>query len=306
MVLDEPRRPPLPLALMRPFDLIEPSTVDEAVALLGRYGDEARLIAGGAMLLILLRQRLVAPRYLISVADIPGLADIAPTGSGLRFGAAATLRAIERSPAVAERFPILRDTMRLVANVRVRNVATIGGHLAHADPHLDLPPVLVALDAAARVQGPTGVRDIRLAELFNGYYETALEPDEMIVSVAVPDLDPAWRGVYLKYCSLTPTDWPTVGVAAMLRAEDGRVADARVVAGSVAERPLRVPEAEALLCGERLTATGLGEVARRYAAAAEPLSDVRGSAEYKRKVTEVYVRRAVGQAAERAGLVLAA
>jgi carbon-monoxide dehydrogenase medium subunit len=287
---------------MHSFDLLVPHSVDEATGLLAQHGEEAQVVAGGAMLTILLRQRLIGPRYLVSIADVPGLAGIEVNGHGLRLGAATTLRTIERSPAVASAFPVLRDALRLVANVRVRNVATIGGHLAHADPHLDLPPVLIALDATATIRGPADAREISLAELLTGYYETSLAPAEIIASVQIPTPDPAWRGAYLKYCSLTPTDWPTVGVAAFLRPDGDRVAEARIVVGSVAEPPLRVTEAEALLRGERLSASSVAEVAHRYAQAAEPLGDVRGSAEYKRKVTEVFVRRAVLEAARRAGI----
>jgi aerobic carbon-monoxide dehydrogenase medium subunit len=287
---------------MRTFDLHQPHSTDEAVALLAQHGDEAQVVAGGAMLAILLRQRLIAPQHLISVTDIPSLQGMEATAAGVRFGATTTLRTIERSPEIQQRYPVLREALGLVANVRVRNVATIGGHLAHADPHLDLPPVLMALNATVGIQGPAGERSLPLAELFTGYYETALEPDEIITWVSIPPQVAGWQGAYLKYCSLTPTDWPTVGVAAFLRIEDGLVAEARVIAGSVAERPLEVAEAEALLQGERLTRAAVAEAARRYAEAAEPLSDMRGSSDYKRKVTEVYVRRALAQAAERAGL----
>ncbi len=305
--------------------------------MIAQHGDEARLIGGGAMLMILLRERLIDPRYLISVLNIAGLDDISADADGMSVGATATLGAMERSARMRERYPVLAEALRLVGNVRVRNVATIGGHLAQADIHLDLPPVLVALEASVVARGPGGERRIPLNELVVGYYETALAPDEMLVSVRIPAPPARLRGVYLKYCSLTPNDWPTVGVAAFIEREDGqdgdgqggdgqredrqaddgqaddrqasggepadgRAGNVRIVVGSVSERPLRLPEAEALLRGDRLTRGALTEVARRYAAAAEPLADVRGSVEYKRTITEVYVRRAVEAAAARAGL----
>ena len=321
---------------MRPFDLLQPTSVEGAVGLLAQHGDEARLIGGGAMLMILLRERLIDPRYLISVLNIAGLDDISADDEGMSIGATATLGAMERSTQVREQYPVLAEALHLVGNVRVRNVATIGGHLAQADIHLDLPPVLVALGASVIARGPVGERRIPLDELVVGYYETALAPDEMLVSVRIPAPPAGLRGVYLKYCSLTPNDWPTVGVAAFIEREDGqredgqreggdhdgqaddrqaddrqanggepadgRAGNVRIVVGSVSERPLRLPEAEALLRGSRLTRGALAEVARRYAAAAEPLADVRGSVEYKRTITEVYVRRAVEAAAARAGL----
>lgn len=287
---------------MCPFDLLQPTTVDEAVALLAQHGDDAQLIGGGAMLSILLRERLVSPRVLISVLAIPELAQIRSDADGLHLGATATLSAIEKTAHVRDGYPVLAEALRLVGNVRLRNVATIGGHLAQADVHLDLPPVLVALGASVVARGPHSERRIPLPELFVGYYETSLARDEMIIGMDVPVPTPRLTGAYLKYCSLSPNDWPTVGVAAFLQAEDGHASDVRIVAGSVSEQPLRLPEAEALLRGERLTSQTVAEVARRYAAAADPLPDVRGSAEYKRRMTDVYVRRAVQAAADRAGL----
>jgi carbon-monoxide dehydrogenase medium subunit len=287
---------------MRPFDLLEPRTTDEAIALLNQHGDDAQIVAGGAMLLILMQQGLVSPGVLISLSAIDELGGLTDSDDGLRIGATATLRQIEQSPLVAERYPILREALLQVANIRVRNVATLGGHLAHSDPHLDLPPVLVALGASVQLRGANGARDMPLAEFFTGHYENALQPGEMIVSIRLPRSDQDWHGTYLKYCSLTPTDWPTVGVAAMVRVDGGRIGEARVVAGSVAERPLRLPEAEAMLAGEPPSGEILDEVGARYAAAAEPLADVRGSEDYKRKMTGVFVKRAIREAARRAGL----
>jgi carbon-monoxide dehydrogenase medium subunit len=289
---------------VRPFDLLQPTDIDAAVALLAQHGDEARLIGGGAMLMILLRERLIDPRYLIDVLGIAGLDEISVDRDGMSVGATATLSALERSDEVREHYPVLAEALRLVGNVRVRNVATLGGHLAQADIHLDLPPVLVALGASVSVRGPHGERSLPLEALVVGYYETSLSPDEMIVSTQLPRPPVGLRGAYLKYCSLTPNDWPTVGVAAFFAEGDGRPADARVVVGSVSERPLRLAEAEALLLGDHLGRRAVAEVARRYAAAAEPMADVRGSVEYKRTVTEVYVRRAIEAAAARAGLVV--
>ncbi|MBM2810139.1 MAG: carbon-monoxide dehydrogenase medium subunit [Chloroflexi bacterium] len=287
---------------MRAFDLLQPSTVDEAVSLLQQHGEEARLLGGGAMLSILLRQRVVAPGYLISVTGIPGLDNIEATGEKLLLGSTATLRGIERSTAVKEQAPVLAEALHLVGNVRVRNVATIGGHLAHADIHLDLPPVLTALEATVIVRSLAGERRIPIDDWFVGYYETSLASDEMIVAVEIERQPTSLHGAYLKYCSLSPNDWPTVGVAAFLSADGGTAADVRIVAGSVAERPLRVADAEALLQDRPLGQEAITEVGRMYADAADPLPDVRGSADYKRKVTAVFVRRAIMAAATQAGL----
>lgn len=252
--------------------------------------------------MLLIRQRLIFPRYLVSVLDIPDLDAWQQDERGLHLGAATTLRTIERWPHLRQRYPVLAEAVRLVGNVRLRQVATIGGHLAHADIHLDLPPVLVALEASVSALSPRGPRVMGLQDLLVGPYQTSLAQDEMIVSVDVPPPPPGLHGVYLKYCSLSPNDWPTVGVAAFLQGADHRVSDARIVVGSVSERPLRLLEEEALLRGERLSRAAVAEVARRYAQAAEPLADARGSVDYQRTVTEVYVRRAVEAAAARAAL----
>jgi aerobic carbon-monoxide dehydrogenase medium subunit len=289
---------------MRPFDLLQPRSADEAISLLQQHGDDAQIVAGGAMLLILMQQGLVSPGVLVSVSAIQELSGCDDDDGGVRIGATATLRQIERSPLVAERYPMLREALLKVANVRVRNVATLGGHLAHSDPHLDLPPVLVALHSTVQIRGVSSVREMPLSTFFTGYYENALEPCEMIVSIGIPRAQSGWQGTYLKYCSLTPTDWPTVGVAAMIRADGDRIAEARVVAGSVAERPLQLSDAEALLRGERLSRDLLEEVGKRYAVAADPLADVRGSEEYKRRMTGVFVKRAITETARRAGIAM--
>lgn len=287
---------------MRPFDLLQPATVDEALSLVANHED-ATIIAGGVMLTILLQQRLLSPRYLVSVSDLPQLNGVSAMPEvGLQMGASTTLRTLERHELVRSTHPVLADALRLVGNVRVRNMATVGGHLAHADPHLDLPPVLIALGANVSTRAGNGGRRILVDELITGYHETSLRPGEIIVSINVPAPPPSLTGVYLKYCSLSPNDWPTVGVAAFVRPEDGRLAEARVVAGSVSDRPLRVPEAESLLHGKRPNRAAIAEVARRYARAADPIDDVRGSADYKRRVTEVYVRRALEVAISRAGV----
>ena len=289
---------------MRRFDLLEPTSVDEALELLATHGDESRLIAGGAMLAILLRERLIQPAYLISVTGIPWLDAIQRTPGWLRIGATATLRSLEHSSLVRDGWPVLAEAAALVGNVRVRNVGTVGGHLAHADVHLDLPPALIALGAEAEIRGPHGSRTVALSKFFVGYYETCMAPNEMLVGVQVPEPTPGLQGAYLKFCALSPNDWPTVGVAAFMRNTDGRPSDVRIVAGSVSERPLRLPEAEQLLEAEVLTASAIAEVSSQYAAAADPVPDARGSADYKRAVTEVFVRRAVMAAAEQAGVAV--
>ena len=294
---------------VRAFDLHQPSSVAEAIGLLGSR-ENALVLGGGAVLTFLLRERLASADHLVSLTAIATLKEITERDGAVWIGATATLREIERSPVIRERLPVLAEAVRLVGNVRVRAVATIGGHLAQADVHLDLPPVLVGLGATVTTQRPSGSRTMAVADFITGYYETALQRAEIVTGVTVPLPPPGLAGAYLKFCALSQYDWPTVGVAAFMRASDGRASDVRIVAGAVADRPLRVPAAEALLEGATLplaagpgdpAPTSLAQVARLYAGAADPPVDERGSAEYKRRVTEVFVRRAVIAAAERAG-----
>jgi aerobic carbon-monoxide dehydrogenase medium subunit len=289
---------------MRKFDLLQPTTVDEAIGILAQHGEEAQLIGGGAMMAILLRQRLIAPAVLVSTLDVAGLSQLrATSSSGLAFGGATTLRAIERAPEVQRDYSVLVDALRKVGNVRVRNVATIGGHLAQADIHMDLPPVLIGYGAVVVARGPGGERRIPLQELFTGYYETSLDSAEIITAVELPAADLGLYGVYHKFCSLSPNDWPTVGVAAFFKRNDSGTAEARVVVGSVSERPLRLPEFEARLAGGALTDALIAETGRAYAEASDPYGDVRGSVEYKRRVTGVVVARAIREAGQRAGIL---
>lgn len=282
------------------FDLLQPASVDEALALLATHAGEAQIIGGGAMLTVLLRERLVTPRYVISVGDIPALAEQRFVQGDLELGAACTLRSIERDAAISRSWPTLMEATHLVGNVRVRNVGTIGGHLAQADPHMDLPPVLTALGARVTIRSSTSQRTVPVEELLTGYYETSLAPDELIVSILVPRPPEGLHGAYLKYCALSPNDWPTVGVAAFVRLAENRLEEVRVVAGCVADHPLRLADVEGRLIGESPSAALFSEAGRRYAAAAEPLADIRGSAEYKRHVTGVIVRRALEAACGRA------
>lgn len=288
---------------VRAFDLYEPGTVQEAIDLLNS-SDNAVIMGGGAVLTFLIQQRLAAPGRVIDVTRIPVLHGISEQDGRLHIRASTTVREIERSALVRKRLPVLAEAARLVGNVRVRNVATLGGHIAQADVHQDLPPVLTALGAEIELTGPSGVRALAISDFLLGYYETALAPGEMITGASIPIPSEDLQGVYLKYCAISQHDWPTLGVCAFMENAGGRPQHVRVVAGAVSDRPLRVVEAEALLENEGLQATVLAEVANRYARAADPVEDARGSAAYKRHVTGVYVRRALQAAAGRAGVPL--
>jgi carbon-monoxide dehydrogenase medium subunit len=282
------------------FDYRVPRTVDEALAILREYGEDARIIAGGTALVTMLRQRLVRPSCLVSLRDVQGLDRIDATNGSLRFGALVTHRAAETSPLVRERIPVLAETFRRVATVRIRHMATLGGALAHADPNQDPPVTLLALGARVQVSGAGGQRELAMDEFFRDYYESALEPGEIVTGVTVP-VPPAGSGAaFVKFLPRTADDYATVAVAAIVTSDGDRCRDARIALGSVGVTPLRGRAAEALLSGERFS-PGLAEAAgEAVKGEVDPLSDHRGSAGYKRDMAAVMVRRALTQAWEAA------
>ncbi len=283
---------------MNAFDYRAPRTLDEALAILHEYGDEARVIAGGTALVTMMRQRLVHPGCLVSLRDIDGLGRIEARNGAVRLGALVTHREAETSPLLQERLPVLAETFRRVGTIRIRHMATIGGALAHADPNQDPPVTLIALGASVEIRRAGGQREAPLAEFFRDYYESALEPDEMVTAVTVPLLPPASGASFIKFLPRTADDYATVAVAATVTLEsDGeRCREARIALGSVATTPLRGPVAERLLPGARLDdglVKAMGEAAKGEV---DPLDDHRGSAAYKREMTAVMVGRALTQA----------
>jgi aerobic carbon-monoxide dehydrogenase medium subunit len=276
-------------------DVLEPRTMEEAAGLRGEHGDEARILAGGTALVLMLRNRLIAPRYLISLNTVEGYRDVTyQPGEGLRLGALATIAQAERAPALREHYPALADTYHQVANIRVRWAATVGGNLTEADYASDPPAMLMALDARVGVAGPRGAREIPLGEFFTDYYETALAPDEVLTEIRVPDPAPGTRATYFKFITRSSEDRPCVGVAATLRLDaSGACEDLRVVVGAVAGTPQRFPEAEAQARGERPTSALFQAIGQAYAQAIDPIDDMRGSAWYRQRMVGVLVARAL-------------
>jgi carbon-monoxide dehydrogenase medium subunit len=288
---------------MNSFDFRQPDTLEEALTLLHDRGEDARVMAGGTALVIMLKQRLVMPDCLISLQKLRGLDQINVTNGEMRLGALTTHRAVERSPVVRTQLPSLAETYAHVATIRIRNVATVGGALAHADPNQDPPVMLMALDAQVRLTSTAGSRQVPIGEFFSDYYETVRQPDELVTEVVVPALKPHSGSVYLKFLPRTADDYATVGVAATVTIDpaSGTCQDCRIAMGCVASTPVRAPEAETLVRGgHRLTpelAREAGTVAQRVT---DPISDTRGSAEYKRAMAGVFVRRALEEAWQRA------
>jgi carbon-monoxide dehydrogenase medium subunit len=287
---------------MNAFDYRAPARLDEVLALLKEHGEEARVIAGGTALVTMMRQRLVLPGCLVSLRGVAGLGGIEAAKGGVRLGALVTHRDAEVSPVLKERLPVLADTFHRVATVRIRDMATVGGALAHADPSQDPPVTLLALNATVEVRRAGGQRELPLDTFFRDYYETALEPGELVTAVNVPPLPAASGAAYIKFLPRSAEDYATVAVAATVTLEAGgeRCREARIALGSVAPTPLRAKAAEALLPGVRLDDRLLQAVGEAAKGAVNPLTDHRGSAEYKREMTAVMVGRALTQAWEAA------
>jgi carbon-monoxide dehydrogenase medium subunit len=286
---------------MTPFELVEPASLREAIALLDPDDPSVRPLGGGTALMLMMKSGVFAPTRIVSLRGIePKLFEIKSGADGLRIGAMAALGKLERSEEVLRAAPVITRTLRTLSNVRVRNVATLGGHLAHADPHTDLPPVLITLDARVIVTGPKGERTIPMQDLFAGYFETVLARDELITEVIVP-VQTGRRSVYLKVTTRSADDWPALGVAASLQAEGKVIRDARVAVSAATEKPVRLTQVEAALRGATLNDALLKKIGDDAADEVETIEDVRGSADYKRQLVRVYVRRAVKQALEQNG-----
>jgi len=262
--------------------------------MLAEYGDEAAPIAGGTAVLILMKSGLFRPAHLINLRALRELSDIRfDPKEGLSIGALATHRTVELHPDIRKHYPILASTYALVANVRVRNSATVGGNLAHGDFRIDPPAPLIALGAKIRLQGPAGERELPLEDFFTGFYATAKEEGEIVTAVTVPPPQEGLAGTYLKYVGNAAADWPTLGTAVMMRSSNGTCEDLRVVLTSVAETPVKVQGLEDLAVGQQLKEERIEQIAETAAAQTNPIEDHRGSAWYKREMVKVHVRRGI-------------
>ena len=283
---------------MTPFEYRTPKSLKEVHANLKEFGSDAKLVAGGTALIIMMKQRLLRPSCLISLRSVRGLNGIELQNGGLRIGGLATHRQLETSPLIRRRLPVLAETYHHVATLRVRNMATVGGGLAHADPNQDPPPSLIALGATLKATSANGSRVIPMDEFFKDYYETVLNPDELITEVMVPKLPPNSGAAYIKFLPRTADDYATVSAAAVLSLDKSNkmIADVRIALGSVGVTPIRATAAEAVLRGQPLKAEAFAEAGEKAKEAVDPISDFRGSAGYKKDMAAVFVRRALEQA----------
>ncbi len=279
------------------FEYHAPTSLDQVFDLLDQYGDDSRVMAGGTALVIQMKQRLSQPGHVIGMRRVGGLSAIESTPEGLKIGALCTQRQIVSSEMVAKELPLITDTFRKVATPRIRNMATIGGGLVNGDPNQDPPPSLIALGASVVMTSKSGDRVVPLEEFFIDYYETDVQPGEILTSVLVPHAPAGSGSVYLKFLPRTADDYGTVNVAAVVSKEqDGTCQDVRIVLGAAGVTPIRAKDAEDALRGKPLTDENIRAAAALVKDAVDPLEDFRGSAEYKTDMAEVFARRAVEQA----------
>jgi len=287
---------------VRRFHLALPRSIEDCLKLLAERGPEAKLVAGGTDLLPQMKNGLVKPT---AVIDLSGVADLRvlrrEDGAGLRVGASVAAREIERDPYTRSAYPALAESGALVGSVQIRNLATVGGNLCNAAPSADMAPPLMALEAEAVVAGPRGRRRVPMADFFTGVRRTVLAPDELLVELIVPAPGPHSGGQYLRHTPRRELDIAVVGVASQVTLSDGVCRKARIALAAVAPTPIRATAAERALEGQPPTAQLIARAAQLAVEAARPISDQRGSADFRRHLVGVLTRRTLTTALERAG-----
>ena len=286
---------------MRRFELVLPGSVDDCVKALAQAGPESKLLAGGTDLLPQLKNGLLKPARVIDLSGVPRLRAIElGNGRGLRVGSAVTARTLELDRVVRANYLSLAESGALVGSVQVRNLATLGGNLCNAAPSADMAPPLVALDAEAVITGPKGERRVPIAAFFTGVRKTVLAPDELLVELVVPNPGPHSGGNYLRHTPRRELDIAVVGVASQLTLANGVCTKARIALAAVAPIPVRATAAEQALEGHAVTPDLIKRAADLAVDAARPISDQRGSADFRRHLVRVLTRRTLTTALARA------
>ncbi len=285
---------------MRTFDYTAAGSIDEALAALKEFGDDVEFIAGGTSLILMMQQGLVQPAKVVGLGNIKELRGIKRTADGgLEVGAMTTHRQLETSPEAFAYAAALPQSLGVIATIRIRNQATLGGNLVHADPAQDPPPVLIALDSTVDLVGAGGgARSIPMEEFFTDFFETVLGDEEMVRSVKIPPMPAGSRLAYKKFLPRTEDDYATVSVAVRLGVDpDGKCKDIRIGLGALAVTPLRAKAVEKALLGQKLTEKSIKEAAALVRDEVDPLDDVRGSAGYKREMARVWTERTIASLA---------
>ena len=286
---------------MRRFELVTPASVDECLRALKGRGPEVKVLAGGTDLIAQLK---VGMLNVATVVDLSAVSDLrmldGDAQSGFRIGAAVTARTLERDPRLRAALPSLSESGALVGSIQIRNLATLGGNVCNAAPSADMAPPLVALDADAVIAGSSGRRKVPMASFFTGVRQTVLAPDELLVEFAVPPTGPRSGGAYLRHTPRRELDIAVVGVASQIWLTDGVCRKARIALAAVAPTPVRATTAEHALEGQPVTPQAIARAADLAVEAARPISDQRGSAEFRRHLVRVLTRRTLTIALERA------
>ncbi|HLZ68527.1 MAG TPA: xanthine dehydrogenase family protein subunit M [Dehalococcoidia bacterium] len=281
------------------FEYHSPTSVEDAIGLLGQFGDDAKLLAGGHSLIPLMKLRLAAPEHLIDLGRVQGLSYIRDEGGTIAIGAMTTHSAVSSSELLRSRLAVLAESAASIGDVQVRNRGTIGGSLAHADPGADLPGVMLALNADLAARGAGGTRTIAAPEFFTGLLSTALEPNEVLTEIRIPTLPANSGSIYLKFANQA-SGYAIVGIAAIVTLSGGNVSDVRVGVSGVGETASRATGTEQALRGQPATAEAVKRAAQRAADGIEPLGDIHASAEYRSHLVRVFAERALNAAIARA------
>jgi carbon-monoxide dehydrogenase medium subunit len=279
------------------FEYLEPESIEEALTVLSQYQGKSNIIAGGTDLMLQMRNKAIRPEYVVDITRIPGLEYIAFDGQqGLRLGALTTIRALETSPELQRKYPVISQAASQLGSVAIRNVATVGGNLCNALPSAETSQALVALSAHVRVVSPRGERTMDLEGFFTGVGKTLLQPDEILLEILVPEPAPHTPGIYIKHSPRGPIDLAIVNVAVLMTMEpDHKVCrDAKIVLGAVSPTPLRARKAENVLKGERVNGPLIDRAAQVASDEAHPrYGSIRGSFEYKKEMVRVLTGRAI-------------
>lgn len=282
-----------------PFEYFSPTSVDEVLALLAEHGEDAKILAGGQSLIPAMRFRLATPEKLIDINKVEGLSYVEERGDHLAIGAMTRETAIEDSSLVAKSYPLLADTAKVIADPLVRNQATVGGNLAHADPANDHPATMLAYGATIVAKGPNGERTIAIDDFFTGLFENSLAAGELLVEIRIPKPSANSGGAYVKI-ERKVGDYAIAAVAVQLTMNGDTIASARVGLTNVSPVPMRATDAEAKLVGQPATLETFEAAGQAAAAQCDPSGDLRGPVEYKRDLVRVLLKRAVASAVERA------